>query len=72
METVDGDNSEMGSVTKKEKITTGIGSSLTLDFRDKKERNNNDTTQHQLTISPSFVQYNMSDIINQYCKDTYY
>ena len=42
VETVGGDGSETGSVTKKKgkKSTTGVGSSLTPDFRDKEENNN--------------------------------
>ena len=37
METVGGDSNEMGSVTKKkeEKSTTGIGTNLTPDYKDK-------------------------------------
>ena len=45
METVGGDSSETGSVTKKnekKKSTTGTSVSLTPDYRDKEESNNND------------------------------
>ena len=40
METVGGDGSETGSVTKKKKTTTGTGASVTPDFRGKEESNN--------------------------------
>ena len=43
VETVGGDGSETGSMTKKkgtQKSTTGIGASLTPDNRDKDEGNN--------------------------------
>ena len=41
VETVDGDGSEMGSMTKKgkQKSMTSIGASLTPEFRDKDESN---------------------------------
>ena len=43
VKTFGGDDSEMGSVTKKKgikKLTIGIGASLIPDFSDKKENNN--------------------------------
>ena len=44
METIGGDGSKAGVVMKKkgkqkQKLTTGIGDSLTLDYREKKESN---------------------------------
>ena len=42
METVGGDGSETGLVMKgKQKSTTSLGASLTTDYRDKEESNNN-------------------------------
>ena len=43
METIGGDSSKMGLVMKKVKYKsmTGIGASLTLDYRKKEESNNN-------------------------------
>ena len=53
VEMVGEDGSEMGLVMKKkgkQKSTTGIGASLTLDYRDKEESNNNNNNSNECCV----------------------